>query len=140
MIVNAPPWKIEWSDELSMLNPEIDDQHKNFVKLINDLNAEIMDVQGDKAVIQHKMRLVLDDAIVHFRHEERLMAEKAYPDAEEHTLIHSKLIDEFNQAQEDIQGSDIRAVWVKMGMHIKDKLVSHLLNEDSRYIEYLRVK
>lgn len=140
MMVNAPTWKIEWSDELSMLHPEIDDQHRNFIKLINDLNDEIMDVQGDKAGIQHKMRLILDDAIIHFSHEERLLAEKAYPAVEEHTLIHAELIDEFKQAQEKIQSSDIRAVWVKMGMYIKDRLVSHLLEEDTKYIEHLRAK
>ncbi|ATX80803.1 hypothetical protein Ga0123461_2404 [Mariprofundus aestuarium] len=36
--MDSLPWKIEWSDELSMSNAEIDAEHQHFIKLVNELN------------------------------------------------------------------------------------------------------
>jgi len=132
-------WTIEWSDALSMSHPELDAEHQHFIKLVNDLNDAISQ-QKDKAVIEYIMGLILEDAITHFSHEERLFAEKAYPAAQEHVLQHLTLINQFNQTMEDVRASKIRAVWIKMGLEIKDLLVEHLLVEDTKYIEYLQAE
>ena len=133
------PWAIEWSDALSMSNPEIDAEHQHFIKLVNELNGAII-ARQDKSDIQRIMGLILEDAIAHFSHEERLFIEKNYPAAQEHTQIHSELIDKFRQANKDIQNTEFGAEWIETGLAIKGLLVDHVLNEDTRYIEYLRTE
>jgi len=136
--MDSSPWKIEWSDELSMSNAEIDAEHQHFIKLVNELNHEIMSQQRDKAVVEHIMSLILEDAITHFAHEERLFIEKSYPDRQEHVQIHSDLIGKFKQVLKEIHNSEFSREWIEMGMSIRELLVSHVLYEDTRYIEYLR--
>ena len=138
--MNTSSWKIEWSDALSMLNPEIDAEHQHFIGLTNQLNKIIWSQQQDKAVIEHIMGLLLEDTISHFAHEEQVLAEKAYPATQEHAQIHSEIINKFKQASKEIQSTNIRAVWVKVGLEIKNLLVDHLLNEDTKYIEHLRTE
>ncbi|ATX80802.1 hemerythrin-like metal-binding domain protein [Mariprofundus aestuarium] len=97
-----------------------------------------MSQQRDKAVVERIMNLILDDAIAHFAHEERLFIEKSYPDRQEHAQIHSELIDKFKLVLKEIRGSEFSREWIEMGMTIRELLVSHVLCEDTRYIEYLR--
>jgi hemerythrin-like metal-binding protein len=134
-------WAIEWSDALSMLHTEIDAEHQHFIKLANELNDEIMNQQrGNKAAVEHIMHLLLEDAIAHFAHEEEILAEKAYPATQEHAQIHSDIINKFRQALKNIQDTRIRAVWIKTGLNIKDLLVNHLLDEDTKYIKHLQTE
>jgi hemerythrin len=134
------PWMIEWSDALSMFNPEIDAEHQHFIELVNDLNSEITSQQRDKVNIERILNLILEDAIAHFAHEERLFDEKGYPDIESHTIIHGELLEAFKQAQKDIHNSDFVRVSVDVGIAIKELLVDHVVNEDTKYIEYLRTE
>jgi len=138
--METSPFTIVWSGALSMSNPEIDAEHQHFIKLVNELNTEIVSQKRDKAAVEEIMNRIMKDAIAHFSHEERLFAEKGYPDAQEHTQIHSQLIYKFEQALKEIQNSDFGKVWIKAGLEIKDLLVSHVINEDMKYIEYLRTE
>jgi len=134
------PWEIEWSGALSMSNPVIDAEHQRFIELVNDLNGEIMNQRRDKAVIVNIMQLILEEAIAHFEHEERLLVENAYPGAKKHTQIHSELTAKIKQALKDIQNTEPSTAWIETGLRIKVLLVDHLLNEDTKYINYLRTE
>lgn len=138
--MQTSPWDIKWSDELSMSNAEIDAEHQHFIKLVNELNGEIMSQQRDKANVERIMGDILEDAIAHFAHEERLFVEKSYPAAEEHTQIHAELISKLKQVLQEIQESEYSYEWVEMGLTIKGLLVNHVLYEDTQYIEYLRTE
>ncbi|MDX8411198.1 MAG: hemerythrin domain-containing protein [Mariprofundaceae bacterium] len=135
-----PPWKIEWSNALSMANPEIDAEHQHFIELINDLNGEIMNPQRDKAVIVRLLRHILEESIAHFEHEERFFVENAYPAAKKHAQIHSKIAKKIKIALKDFLDTKPSMVWIETGLRIKVLLVNHLLNEDTRYINYLRTE
>jgi len=136
--MKTKPWGIEWTDALSMSNPEIDAEHKHFIKLVNMLNGEIASQQRDKDNILRIMGLILDDARAHFAHEERLFKEKAYPKAKEHTRIHTELIKELEQGLKDIRNTDFIKRWVEVGLATEKALVSHLVSVDTQYIDYLR--
>ena len=131
-------YKIEWSDALSMSNAEIDSEHQNFIKLVNDLNGEIASQQRDKTVVGHIMTHILEDAVAHFSNEERLFVKYDYPNAQEHKQIHSDLINKFEQALKEFQNTELGLRWTTIGLEIRNMLVDHVLNEDTKYIEYLR--
>jgi hemerythrin-like metal-binding protein len=138
--LEMPAWKIEWSDELSMSNSEIDAEHRHFIELVNELNSEIRGQRRDRAVVEQILNLILEDAIAHFSHEEQLFAKKSYPDRQEHTRIHSELISKFRQVLKEIQNTEFSHEWIKMGMAIRKLLINHVMYEDTRYIEYLRTE
>ena len=131
---------IEWSDELSMLNADIDAEHKRLIELVNEMNREIASQQRSQNEISRIMRLMLNHSVEHFAHEEQLFAEHDYPDAVEHTENHSELIGKLNEALKAIQNTDHVRRWVEIGQAVEDLLVDHVLNEDTKYIECLRTE
>jgi hemerythrin-like metal-binding protein len=133
--MNISSWKIEWLGTLSLSNPEMDSVHQRFSQLVNELDVEISSQQRDKAVVEHIMSLILEDAIARFSHEERLFVENNYPAVQEHAQIHSELISKLRQALIEIQNTDIGKVWVETSLTIKDLLVDHIFNEDIKYTE-----
>ena len=80
---DPPIWKIEWSEALSVGIPEIDEDHKEFASLINELNRSIVDRES-VGEIRHRLQRIIDDAVQHFAHEERLFKELQYADSEGH--------------------------------------------------------
>lgn len=131
-------WKIEWSDSLSMSNPDIDAEHQYFIELVNQLNDEIMSQNPDKAVMERILGLLLEDAVAHFSHEERLFEEKRYPFTQEHKQIHAGIIKDFNRILETFYSTNLRAMWLAIGLKIRDLLVDHIQKDDRKYIDYLK--
>ena len=82
---------IEWSDALSVGVTEIDDQHKELIKMINELNKAIHGGWGKEA-----RKKVIDKLVeytrVHFTTEESVMSIAGYPDVEAHKKKHHDLI------------------------------------------------
>src|SRR5271169_4682010 len=95
-------WKIEWNDGMSVGIPEIDEDHKLFISLVNGFNQS---VTGRMALteVKKRLQLIIDDAERHFAHEERLVKEWRYPDAEDHARIHAQII----KALQDIKEQSI---------------------------------
>lgn len=138
--MHKAPWTIEWSDALSMKNPEIDAEHKYFIELVNEFNSEVTNKHHNKAEIVRIMAAILEDAVLHFANEELLFTENGYPLAVEHAEFHAQLLTSLNQILRQIQASDYSQEWVELGLEIKNQLINHILNHDTQYIEYLRTE
>ena len=132
--------KIEWSDALSMFNPQIDEEHKHLIALVNELNDAIASHRRDKADIVRIMGLILEDTVAHFVHEENLFIVKGYPEVFVHSQSHAALVSTIEQALKEIQNTEFSSRWVEIGLTIRDQFVGHIVNEDVRYVEYLRTK
>lgn len=137
--MNPAPWRIEWSDDLSMHNPEIDAEHKEFVSLVNKLNSAIIG-RHNKADIESILNQIVTHSITHFSHEEKLFVEMHYPNTQEHMQHHSGLIMTLNKTLIDIHNTEFSREWIDMGLAIKHALVDHLLIDDAQYIEQLRTE
>jgi len=130
---------IEWNDALSVHNSEIDAEHRHFIALVNELNTAIIS-RCDKAEVERIMGLILDDAVAHFAHEERLFFERGFPLAQEHSHIHHNLSQTLRSALEQIHQSEFGREWIAIGLAIRNQLVNHLVSVDSQYIAYLSAK
>ena len=133
------PWKIDWNDGLVLGIPEIDDDHKRFASQVNDLNSAIAG-RPDKAEIRNRIDLLYLDAKDHFQYEERLLGLWAYPDHAQHALLHRQIEEALLHELAAFVMSKTSAQWVESGLHIKDLLVGHLLDEDMKYRDFLRSK
>jgi hemerythrin len=130
-------WKIEWNDGMSVGIPEIDDDHKRFASLINELNQSIVD-RMDLSETKRRLQLVIDDAVEHFAHEERLFKQWKYPDADHHANRHAQAIAALQAIKEELGSNSFEREWIAAGLEIKDLLITHLLTEDMKYAGYYR--
>lgn len=137
--MDSTPWKIEWSDSLSMSNPDIDDEHREFIALVNEFN-EAASHRRKKKEIESILDRILEHSITHFANEERLFAKNKYPKAMEHMKTHSQLVITLRNILMEIHDSEHSREWIEKGLAIKSALIKHILEVDSQYIEYLKEK
>jgi len=132
----VPVWRLDWADELSVGIPEIDDEHRHFIMLINELNNAIISRQ-DVEEIKKRMQAIMDDAVAHFAHEERLFKQWHYPLAEEHAQRHVQAVQYFKEIMLGFQrrgGTEYE--WIDAGLKVKQALIGHLLAEDMKYRDF----
>ena len=130
-------WEIAWNDFLSVDVPEMDEEHRQFILRVNELNKAIVESE-DKATVARAMDLMLAEAARHFKHEEQILVRCKYPEAAAHTAKHVALTAQFERVKKEFAQADISFVWAVKGLHLKQLLVEHLLKEDLKYRDFLR--
>lgn len=130
-------WKIEWNESMSVGIPEIDEEHKHFIGLVNRFNESVANRMELTAVVK-VIGEILDFVDYHFPNEETLFKKFAYPEADDHAQKHAQLKTLLGQINEHAKGERTDYLWIEAGLKIKDEIVNHLLNEDMKYAEYFR--
>jgi hemerythrin len=128
--------EIVWSDFLSVGVAEMDDEHRQFISRVNELNKAILESE-DKATVERMMDLMLMEAAHHFWHEQALLTRWKYPDTAAHVVKHAELTLQFERVMKEFAESDVSFVWALKGLHVKQLLVEHLLKEDMKYRDFL---
>lgn len=132
-------WEIAWSDYLSVGVPEMDEEHRQFISRVNDVNKAIIESE-DKATVERMMDLMLMEAAHHFWHEQECLARWKYPETAAHIAKHAALTAQFERVMKDFAETDISFVWALKGLHVKQLLIEHLLKEDVKYRDFLRAQ
>jgi hemerythrin len=79
---------LQWTVENSVYLPELDEEHRMIFRLLQELRHAV--VEGAAAVhLELKAQHLAAEVNGHFRHEERLMREARYPQAEWHKRQHA---------------------------------------------------
>lgn len=133
--MKRPAWMIAWHDEMSVGIRAIDEDHKQFVFLINELNRSITD-RKEAAKIRERLQLIVTDAERHFGQEEWLFKEWRYPDADGHASIHAQALKAINAIMLAFIPYGLDSGWVDAGLKIKDILIEHHQTEDMKYAEF----
>ncbi len=85
--------EIIWKSNYDIGVPEIDSQHRMFLRLVKKIREE-----REGGVVNEKMKRLLRELIkyaeYHFCSEENIMFESDYPELKEHSRIHEELIAE----------------------------------------------
>ena len=113
--MEAHIWKIEWNDRLSIGIPEIDVDHKRFISLVNEFNRSIAG-RMDLSEIKKRLQPILDDAVQHFAHEERLFKQWNYPDVEDHERKHAEIIATLQTIIKQLNGYELMPQWIEAGL------------------------
>jgi hemerythrin-like metal-binding protein len=136
---------MEWTKDLSVGIEEIDEQHKELIKRINDLVDSVR---------QHVCKYKIGDVIkfleeyifVHFGEEEGLMKKYAYPDYPAHKAQHEYFIGEFGDLKkelEKLEGGKKRGSYdlsVETNRIVVDWIFDHIAKVDKRLGSYLKTK
>ena len=132
-------WKIAWNDGLAVDVPEMDEEHRQFIARVNEINKAIIDA-AEKTTVEQLMDVMLTEAARHFQHEQQLLQQWNYPQARAHAERHDQLIAKFKHALKEFQKSDLSFVWALKGLQMKQLLVEHLLREDMKYKAFLKTQ
>jgi hemerythrin-like metal-binding protein len=124
----------EWSDELALGIPEIDGQHKELLKIINELWS---------AIVANRNEDVLDGVLgelesytrAHFTAEEVLMRVEKYPRFETHKQLHHAFIDKIAATRAEV--SKGKQIELDLLHYLTDWLVKHILGADRDYATFV---
>ena len=117
--------------------PEIDDDHKQFISSISELNRAIAE-RMRPTEIHRRLQTIVDETKSHFEREEQFFREWQYPGAEDHARIHATILKSLQDILESFLPYGLEAEWIDAALVIKDVLISHILVEDMKYAHYLQ--
>lgn len=132
---------LTWNDHFSVDDEEIDDQHRNLVRCLNDLHAlrlEGTDPDDVKAAIREVELLLMR----HFSHEEDHMVRCGYPYVLQHAAEHRTLMREFETVRENVfnlagWGCKPDVAWPVLEFMVR-LTVGHMLKSDMEYRDHVR--
>ncbi|MBF0194734.1 MAG: bacteriohemerythrin [Magnetococcales bacterium] len=113
----------------------IDDDHQKLVDLINSLHTAVKN-GNDIKIISNNLNQLVEYTAWHFRHEERLMHSKKYPDSINHKKEHTDLIEQIHTIQLKFKNEDENAA-LELNALIKRWLINHILEVDNRLARFL---
>ena len=126
---------IQWSSQLSMDVPLIDDQHKQLIAIANTL-IKAVSRDLDARVINNVVRRLREYTVFHFNSEEELMEKARFPKRGEHANEHRRLKEQVKQYQ--------RTIYYKENLNpesvinfLKLWLIKHILESDQQLADFI---
>lgn len=126
---------VRWTDDFSVGNLHIDEQHSILIDTINQL-ASAESLQN-----HHNVSMILDElasyAAFHFHYEERLIAAAGYPHLDAHRAIHGNFVKWVSDLRDEYLTFGRRPLRESVLNYLRDWLGHHILGEDQRYRPYI---
>lgn len=129
--IEALPWKSKYSVNVK----SIDDQHKELVRLINELNNAMLYEKG-RSEIAKILKGLVDYTVFHFDYEEKMMKQCNYPDFDNHKKIHIKLVSTVQEFKKDFDSGE-KELSKDVMEFLKSWLVEHIMGTDQKYSELM---
>ncbi len=126
--------KIEWTDDLSLDIPEMDDQHKQLIALLNEFYNAVERGEREEG-IRHLFDGVDRYAVFHFSAEEAFMEQIGYPELASHRETHAMFRREYMAAMERHEAGDRKAVRDLVAF-LFSWLYTHIQKTDKRYAAF----
>ena len=129
---------IEWNDAMSVGVKYFDDEHKQLITLLNNLNHSLSIRATQKTMSDILVNLV-KYTVIHFKHEEEYMALYDYPAIIQHKKEHEELtrqVLEFKERLDEGKGS----FSIELLTFLRDWLTNHILGSDMVYKEFFHGK
>jgi hemerythrin len=135
--VEADMALIKWNDNLSVNVSEIDNQHQQLIKLINNLDDAMKQGKG-KLILGKIVTGLVEYTAFHFSTEEKYFAQFGYEDAENHVREHRGFVEKASDFKMKLDAGSIGlstdimnfiSDWVKKHIQGSDKKYSAFFNE-----------
>ncbi|MCW7754305.1 bacteriohemerythrin [Desulfobotulus sp. H1] len=132
------PDLMPWTPRLATSIQSIDAQHRELVRLINQLH-KAMRLQKGAAELGSILKQLADYTVSHFAYEEELFARYGYPESRSHGKVHNNLVARVAGIQRDFE-SGKATVTMDLMDFLKDWLHTHILQTDMAYVPFLKGK
>lgn len=127
--------KIEWDESFELNIPEIDEQHRRWVDIINELHDSLMFHGGVHNLTDRILNEMIDYGRFHFAFEEEFLKKIGYPELVIHRSMHNAFMrDLINKLQQERGGGLVLNTEVMKVL--TGWLQSHIQVEDRKYSEY----
>jgi hemerythrin len=127
-----------WNDDLATGNINIDNQHKQLVKSVNELMEACAGGHG-REKLNSIMQFLISYTVQHFKDEEKLQQQYRYPDFPGHRKLHEdfKVSVTAMAKQLNAEGPTVGLV-AKVNSGVGGWLVTHIQREDKKIAEYIK--
>lgn len=129
-----------WTQELSVGNPALDQEHQRLLSQVNILVDALVDGKGP-AVVQPAIEFLNTYIDEHFAHEEQYMAENEYPDLEAHIALHRNFVEQYTELKKQIE---FQGTSEDLLIDIENKLarwwVDHIGIQDKKYAVFIALR
>lgn len=137
MLKNPSAELFPWADTYRVGIEEIDSQHLELVRLLNELHHAIVEHQPWSSASK-TLKHLAHYAETHFAAEERLMQASDYPDLDIHHRLHETLLRQVNSLQEKLELGVLPVNFELLGF-LKRWLFEHINGDDKEFARfYLR--
>ena len=126
---------LKWSAELELGLEHIDNQHKQMINMINEVNVCITYGQPNSVILPIVERLQ-NYAISHFKAEADIFSKYCYPDRAEHETEHASFIDSLKYIHRQCEVLD-SPMSNKIRDFLLDWLVNHIKTKDVEYKRFI---
>lgn len=129
---------VRWEDSYSVGIKSIDEEHKNLLRLINNLHSAVRYYTGEEFE-RKALSELMEYTRVHFAREEELMKKHQFPGYEEHKRQHDEMA---ATAQRMVEGyeQDALGAMDEISTFLRDWLISHINGTDQEYSEFLNAR
>ena len=129
---NILHWKEEWNSG----NATIDHQHKELMLLTAKLENASEWAKQDPLSFKRHVRHLITQIDIHFKDEEKILAEIPYPELNAHQSEHDRLIRRSGELLILYEAGQVE-VYAFVTFIIRDVIWDHILLEDIRYFPYV---
>jgi len=134
-ITNRPMFS--WREEYSVQVESMDKVHMHFLDMANELYKLIE--SNDQTAFLETLEQLIRVAKQHFKDEESLMKEYAFPEVSMHHKKHKRIIREALEVMKKIKENRME-IDVNFVNLLKDWIINHILTEDRKYGAFLNGK
>lgn len=126
---------LTWNEKYSVNIKAIDEQHKRWIEILNELYDAMKSARGSE-VVGKVLRELVDYTKVHFSAEEKLMESTGYSLFQGHRKMHEDMAKEVESlmAKQEAGGT---AVTVDVMFFLRNWLSEHIVGTDKNYSTYL---
>ena len=125
--------KMMWDDSLVLGIRDIDEQHEQFIGLVNTLYDKIVN-HAPKTEIYEVLVDIYNDAAKHFRFEEMVFKVYSYSLAIEHQKLHELILERLNQYLAEFNKDISDTMQMVIAVDIKVLLVNHIKIHDAKFV------
>ena len=132
-----------WREDLSVGHPDIDNDHKRLIAIINDFQNTVTKWPAERVI--HEALIGLHDySVQHFQREEAIQAACSFPFAVEHQREHAELLATVTAEARSLFVQKTKPITAETLQFITDLLkrwlIEHIIKSDLRMREYVGKK
>jgi hemerythrin len=129
---------ITWTNTLSVGIKEIDAQHQQLIKLINELHDAMKAGKGS-AILGSTLGALADYTVYHFGTEEQMFKETGYPDAKAHMAEHKALTQQVLSIKAKFEAGQ-SVITIDLMEFLRNWLNDHIKGVDKKYTAFFHSK
>ncbi len=130
--------RIEWNDSLSVGNGELDSQHKELMRLYNELHETLVSGSPEQTSATKKVTIdaLVAYAVHHFSMEEEYLKSIGYPGRHGHHRLHQEFGAKVFALKRDLE-ADQTVLTTSLMKFMRNWIYEHIAEKDRDYARFV---